>query len=110
MRSGVANRSYAGMDEEDEEASASQTGCSNGSSSARRRKRLDDDEPFEGKFIVVHCYFHFYLSNVTKCFTTFPVRLFSILLLLTYFSEVVMNFGKPEFRYVFSLVDLVLRN
>ncbi|CAH8644983.1 unnamed protein product [Schistosoma guineensis] len=47
MRSGVANRSYAGMDEEDEEASASQTGCSNGSSSARRRKRLDDDEPFE---------------------------------------------------------------
>ncbi|CAH8674533.1 unnamed protein product [Schistosoma rodhaini] len=47
MRSGVANRSYAGMDEEDEEASASQTGCSNGSSSARRRKKLDDDEPFE---------------------------------------------------------------
>ncbi|CAH8574922.1 unnamed protein product [Schistosoma turkestanicum] len=47
MRSGAANRSYAGMDEEDEEASTSQTGCSNGSSNARKRKKLDDDEPFE---------------------------------------------------------------
>ncbi|TNN05143.1 Nipped-B-like protein [Schistosoma japonicum] len=47
VRSGATNRSYAGMDDEDEEVSESQTYCSNGSLNARRRKKLDDDEPFE---------------------------------------------------------------